>query len=65
MIEIGCVVMQGWQVTSERLPRNFNPGAGDRSRAVAIHGLTDEFRRISLLRDVAGEFVESLCGTRN
>lgn len=59
VIEIGCVVMQGRQVTSERYHVYLNPERVIDPGAVAIHGLTDEFLSDKpKFRDVAGEFVE-------
>lgn len=59
VIEIGCIVMQGRQVTSERYHVYLNPERAIDPGAVAIHGLTDEFLADKpKFRDIASEFVE-------
>lgn len=58
VIEIGCVVMNGRQVTGERFHVYLNPERPCDPGAVAVHGLTDEFLADKpKFRDISDEFI--------
>lgn len=65
VIEIGCVVMRGRQVSDEQYHVYLNPERPVDPGAVAVHGLSDEFLADKpKFRDVAQEFVDFVRGAQ-